>query len=145
MTNKRRKYDEEFKKRSVRLSYSSKCSVQAVSQSLGISSGLLYRWCMKYRPRGEQTQKLIASFGWHQSCSRVGKPGDNAWSESFFTNMKKEIIYWNNFPTRDDARRACFEYIENYYIYERVQKNLGFLAPAEYLRTWQEEHNLFVA
>lgn len=93
----------------------------------------------------EQTQKLIASFGWHQSYSRVGKPGDNAWSESFFTNMKKEIIHWNNFPTRDDARQACFEYIENYYNYERVQKNLGFLAPAEYLRTWQEEHNLFVA
>ena len=56
MTNKRRKYDEEFKKRAVRLSYSSERSVQAVSQSLGISSGLLYRWRKKYTSRGEQTE-----------------------------------------------------------------------------------------
>lgn len=56
MTKKRRKYDEEFKKRAVRLSYSSERSVQAVSQSLGISSGLLYRWRKKYTPSGEQTE-----------------------------------------------------------------------------------------
>ena len=28
-----------------------------------------------------------------QSFSRVGKPGDNAWSESFFSNLKKERVH----------------------------------------------------
>jgi transposase len=39
-----RKYDEEFKKRAVRMSYSSERTVTQVAESLGISSNMLYRW-----------------------------------------------------------------------------------------------------
>jgi transposase InsO family protein len=41
-----------------------------------------------------------------QSFSRVGKPGDNAWSESFFANLKKEAVYWRHFKTREEARQG---------------------------------------
>ena len=33
---------------------------------------------------------LLKKYGIKQSFSRVGMPGDNAWSESFFANLKKE-------------------------------------------------------
>ncbi len=92
-------------------------------------------------------QKLIASFGWKQSYSRVGKPGDNAWSESFFSNLKKEIIHWNHFTTREEARQQIFAYIETYYNRQRVQKRFGYLSPIDYLNQWIDKHefNLDVA
>jgi putative transposase len=93
------------------------------------------------------TQRLIASFGWQQSYSRVGKPGDNAWSESFFANLKKEIVHWNHFTTREEARYQIFTYIETYYNRKRVQKRLGYLSPIDYLNQWTEKQtaNLNVA
>ena len=79
----------------------------------------------------------VAGYGWQQSFSRVGKPGDNAWSESFFSILKKEIIHWRFYPTREQARQAVFEYIEVFYNRQRVQKRLGYLSPIEYLKSLQ--------
>ena len=42
MSHSRKKYDEEFKKRAVRLSYSSERPVTAVAESLGVSN-MIYR------------------------------------------------------------------------------------------------------
>jgi len=47
-----------------------------------------------------------------QSFSRVGMPGDNSWSESFFANLKKEQVHWWHFKTIDEARQVLLEYIE---------------------------------
>ena len=55
MSETRRKYDEEFKKRAVRMSFSSERAVTQVAESLGISSNMLYRWRKKYTPDGEKT------------------------------------------------------------------------------------------
>ena len=44
MSNNRKKYDEEFKKRAVRMSYSSERSVAAVASSLGVTGNMIYRW-----------------------------------------------------------------------------------------------------
>lgn len=56
MSTKRRKYDEEFKKRAVRLSYTSERPVTEVSESLGITTNMIYRWRQKYTPDGDKTQ-----------------------------------------------------------------------------------------
>ncbi len=56
------------------------------------------------------TQQLLGRLGFQPSFSRLGKPADNAWSESFFANMKKEIIHWNHFRTREEARQTVFTY-----------------------------------
>ena len=57
MPNKqRRKYDEEFKRRAVRLSHSSERTIKEVADSLGINEGNLHRWRKKYTPDGETTQ-----------------------------------------------------------------------------------------
>jgi transposase len=56
MSNSQKKYDEGFKERAVRMSYSSERSVAAVAASLGVTSNMLYRWRKKYTPDGDKTQ-----------------------------------------------------------------------------------------
>ncbi|MEG3067371.1 MAG: IS3 family transposase [Syntrophaceticus schinkii] len=75
-----------------------------------------------------------------QSFSRVGKPGDNAWSESFFANLKKEAVHWRHFKTREEARQAIFAYIEGFYNTRRIQKRLYYLSPIQWLRRWENGH-----
>ncbi|HHU23408.1 MAG TPA: IS3 family transposase [Clostridiales bacterium] len=85
-----------------------------------------------------EVMEQIAAYGWKQSFSAVGKPGDNAWSESFFSILKKEIVHWRFYPTREAARQAIFEYIEVFYNRLRVQKRLGYLSPIQFLNAWNK-------
>jgi len=87
-----------------------------------------------YSDRGSQytakeIMKQIAGYGWRQSFSRIGKPGDNSWSESFFAILKKEIIHWRCYPNREQARQAVFAYIEVFYNRRRAQKT-GLFQPS---------------
>jgi len=66
--------------------------------------------CIFHSDRGSQyTSKLFIELlsrnGIRQSFSRVGKPGDNSWSESFFATMKKELVHWTFHRTRECGRR----------------------------------------
>lgn len=56
MSVERRKFDEEFKKRAVRLSYSTDRSVREVAEGLGVHESILHRWRKKYTPDGDKTQ-----------------------------------------------------------------------------------------
>lgn len=56
MSDIRRKYDEDFKKNAVKLSYASNKSVVEVARDLGISNGMLYRWRQKYTANGDKTR-----------------------------------------------------------------------------------------
>jgi putative transposase len=93
----------------------------------------------------DEVMKQVAGYGWKQSFSYVGKPGDNAWSESFFSILKKEIVHWRFYPTREAARQAIFEYIEVFYNRRRVQKRLGYISPIEFLDAWQQQDRPCVA
>lgn len=44
------------------------------------------------------------AFSRHQACA-----------ETFFSTIKTELIYQERFKTREDARRAIFDYIEVFY------------------------------
>ncbi len=56
MSEIRKKYDEEFKKNAVKLSYASPKSVRQVADDLGISENRLYAWRKKYTADGEKTR-----------------------------------------------------------------------------------------
>lgn len=106
--------------------------------------------CIFHSDRGSQfTSKVVhtvlAESGLLQSFSRVGKPGDNAWSESFFANLKKEAVHWRHFKTRSEARQAIFAYIEAFYNTRRVQKRLGYLTPIEWLNRYYKTISRSVA
>jgi transposase len=55
MSKTRRKYDEEFKKRAVELSYHPERTVRSVAEGLGIHPAVLQRWRKKYQASGEKT------------------------------------------------------------------------------------------
>jgi putative transposase len=80
--------------------------------------------------------KRLASLGFRQSFSRVGMPGDNAWSESFFSILKKELVHHERFHTREQSRQAVFAFIEGFYNTRRIQKRLGYLSPLRWLHSW---------
>lgn len=103
------------------------------------NSGLITGKPFFHSDRGSQytareVRNTLKALGWKQSFSRVGKPGDNAWSESFFANLKKEIVHWRSYPTREAARSAIFEYIHVYYNRRRVQARLGYISPMQAYR-----------
>ena len=75
---------------------------------------------------------ILRLYGIRQSFSRVGKPGDNAWSESFFATLKKECIHFRHFATRDKLRQTIFAWIHCFYNSHRVQERLGYLPPKKY-------------
>ena len=57
MTKKtRKKYDEDFKKNAVKLSYASPKSVMEIAEDLGVPSNLLYRWRQRYTADGDKTR-----------------------------------------------------------------------------------------
>jgi len=56
MSEVRMKYDEEFKKNSVKLSHASPKSVRQVAEDLGIKENRLYMWRRKYTAEGEKSK-----------------------------------------------------------------------------------------
>jgi putative transposase len=88
---------------------------------------------------------LLKRYGLTQSYSRVGKPGDNAWSESFFANLKKESVHWVCFSTREKARDAMFAYIEGFYNTRRIQRRLGYLSPMQWLNQRYAKNSVLAA
>jgi putative transposase len=100
--------------------------------------------CIFHSDRGSQYtsnafKELLAISGIRQSFSRVGMPGDNAWSESFFANMKKEKFHWQHYEGRAQVKAAVFEYIEVLYNGRRAQKRLGYISPREYFERLQNK------
>ena len=66
------------------------------------------------------------------SMSRRGNCYDNAWAESFFATLKKELIYRTHYKTRAEAKKAIFEYIEVWYNRARLHSSIGFMTPVQF-------------
>ena len=67
-----------------------------------------------------------------QSMSRKGNCLDNAVAESFFSNLKNELVHHVLFEDRDEARSAIFDYLEVFYNRQRIHQSLGFKSPASF-------------
>ena len=67
-----------------------------------------------------------------QSMSRKGNCWDNAVAESFFKTLKTEMIYHENYATREAAKLAIFEYIEVWYNRKRKHSALGNKSPEQH-------------
>ena len=67
-----------------------------------------------------------------RSMSRSGNVYDNAPMESFFASLKSELVHGRRFRTREEARRAIFDYIEVFYNRKRLHSSLGYLTPVQF-------------
>ena len=64
-------------------------------------------------------------------CSMSGKRNcyDNACAEIFLHTLKVELIHGESFATREDMRRAVFEYFEVEYNRSRRHSANGYISP----------------
>ena len=67
-----------------------------------------------------------------QSMSGKGNCYDNAVAESFFHTLKTELVYFEKYETKEQARQSIFEYLEVFYNRQRLHSALGYQSPAEY-------------
>jgi transposase InsO family protein len=79
-------------------------------------------------------RRLLKKYKMTQSMSGKGNCYDNAITESFIKTLKTELIYFENYQTRKQAKSSIFEYIEIFYNKERKHSSLGNKTPDEYLK-----------
>jgi transposase InsO family protein len=77
-------------------------------------------------------RERLAAWDCRQSMSRKGNCWDNAVTESFFGNLKRELVHHERFATRQEAKDKIFDYIEVFYNRSRIHSASEYLAPAEY-------------
>ena len=82
--------------------------------------------------RGNEYQAALEQHGLTCSMSRKGNCWDNAVMESFFSRLKVELIYAENYKKVEDARAGIFEYIEIFYNRLRRHSAIGYISPHEY-------------
>ena len=120
-------------------------TIRKVVLSWDIPEGCIFHSDRGSQYASEKVMKYLGKRRIRQSFSRVGTPGDNSWSESFFSVLKKESVHWVHFHTREEARQAMFGYIEGFYNTKRVQKRLGYLSPSQWLKEWYHRNSVGVA
>jgi putative transposase len=81
---------------------------------------------------GREFRDLCFSNGIIPSVGHTGICYDNAAAESWNATFKKELIHLHLWNDAGHVRQAAFRYIEAYYNRSRIQKELGYLSPAEY-------------
>jgi putative transposase len=81
--------------------------------------------CSAYRARLEAN-------GMECSMSRKGNCYDNAVMESFWGTLKTELVYHEQYATRQDARMSIFEYIEVFYNRVRRHSSIGYVSPESF-------------
>ena len=77
-------------------------------------------------------RKMLETHELQMSYSALGNCWDNAVVESFFHTLKTEAVRGTHYPTRKEAKRHLFEFIEVWYNRKRRHSSLGHLSPAEY-------------
>lgn len=76
---------------------------------------------------------VLKRYGYERSMTQTGSCYDNATAESFFAQLKTELIYQQEWITTEELIRAIHEYIF-FYNNHRVKKKLGYKSPVQYRR-----------
>ena len=66
------------------------------------------------------------------SMSRKGNCWDNAAMESFFSRLKVELVYAEEYATLEAAYRSVFEYIEVFYNRVRRHSTIDYQSPVKF-------------
>lgn len=88
-------------------------------------------------------RKILGQVRWTQSMSARGYCYDNAFAESFFASFKAECLPESGvFETKQQARRAIFDYIETFYNRSRPHSGIGYLSPLQFLELYINKQNI---
>ena len=92
-------------------------------------AGLLHHSDRGVQYASADYQTLLKARGIECSMSRTGNCYDNAVMESFWGTLKTELVYHENYATREKARVSIFEYLEIFYNRVRRHSSLGYVSP----------------
>jgi len=67
-----------------------------------------------------------------QSMTKKGNCYDNAVAESFFHTLKTELVYWEKYKTRNEAKSSIFRFIEGFYNRRRRHSYLDYFSPSNF-------------
>jgi len=95
-------------------------------------AGIIFHSDRGNRYKSIRFRNTLAHYGFIQSMSSKGNYCDNAITESFFSTLKKELIYLTNFGTREQATLEIFEFIEIFYNRKRLHSALTYESPIEF-------------
>ncbi len=70
----------------------------------------------------KKNRSLLKKYSFVQGMRCKGNCWDNACMESFFSTLKTELIYHENYQTHDQAKASIFDYVETFYNMVRLQK-----------------------
>ena len=110
--------------------------VNALNQALhtrAVTPGLIFHSDQGSQYAAHTVRGILRACHIRQSTSNKGDFYDNAITESFFSTLKRALVYPNrSFQTRAEAKSALFYYIE--YVYNRIRKHsfLGYQSPVQY-------------
>jgi transposase InsO family protein len=104
---------------------------RALANSEGKASELIFHSDQGVQYCSAELRQRLTLMEMIQSMSRKGNCYDNAFAESFFHTLKNELTE-KMFTTREEARKAIFEYIECWYNTKRLHSSLGYMSPKEY-------------
>lgn len=76
--------------------------------------------------------RVLATAGVRACFTGTGACLDNAYIESFFATLKKELVYQTSFQTRDQAASAIKGFILMYYNSWRLHSSLGYVCPNDF-------------
>lgn len=109
--------------------------IDALNMAVGrrdIQPGLLLHSDRGVQYRGNEYQQLVSDCKMQASMSRKGNCWDNAVMESFFSRLKVELIYPENYGSVDALRAGLFEHIEIFYNRQRRHSAIGYVSPEQF-------------
>ena len=116
-------------------SLSQELALKAFRQALwrrSPGSGVIFHSDQGVQYACQAFRDLLKEHKFVQSMSNKGNCYDNAVAESFFHTLKTELVYFESYQTRDEARKSIFEYIEIFYNRQRRHSTLGYLSPVNF-------------
>lgn len=99
-----------------------------------IEPGLIIHSDRGVQYRSQKYIDFMKRNGCRPSMSRKGNCWDNAAMESFFSRLKVELVYPQQYRSIEKAKSGIFEYIEIFYNRVRRHSANGYVSPAEYER-----------
>ena len=82
--------------------------------------------------------KYCTELGIVQSMGTVGDSYDNSMMESAWSSLKRELVYETHFCTKNEARRAVFEWLV-WYNSERLHSSIDYMSPMEFEESWDNQ------
>lgn len=106
-------------------------ALQSALAQRTVNGGMIFHSDRGSQYASAEVRGILTNNNITQSMSSTGNCYDNAITETFFHTLKTEMVHWERFDTRDEARRKIFEYIEVFYNRQRLHSSLGYRTPVE--------------